>query len=101
MHRLHLLAARIIVTEDHVIHTAGSFFMIHYVASGKIMNRGTEASNHIVLGISIRDVPSRAGNVLYQTTTTPIPDILRPGEIADFSLAFSTDDLASYGGLPL
>ena len=54
-------AARIIVTEDHVIHTAGSFFMIHYVASRKIMNRGTEASNHIVLGISIRDAPSRAG----------------------------------------
>ena len=67
--------------------------MIHYVASRKIMNRGTEASNHIVLGISIRDAPSRAGNILYQTTTTPIPDILRPGETADFSLAFSTDNL--------
>ena len=50
------------------------------------MNRGTETSNHIVLGISIRDVPSRAGNVLYQTTTTPIPDILRPGEIASLRL---------------
>jgi hypothetical protein len=75
--------------------------MIHYVASGKIMNKGTETSNHMVLGISIRDAPSRAGNILYQTTTTPIPDILRPGEIADFSLAFSSDDLTSYGGLPL
>ena len=57
------------------------------------MNAGAETSNHIILGMSIRDVPFPGGNVLYQTTISPIPDILRSGETADFSLAFSSDDI--------
>jgi hypothetical protein len=77
--------------------TNGSGEPGQYVVSGHVINDGGNTSNVIQLLLLITN--NQTGNILYQTTFSPIPAILAPNEEGTFSQHFDTNtDLGGYTG---
>jgi hypothetical protein len=77
--------ARIQVVDYNLQHTEGQFFTIHYDLTGQVMNRGGMNSGPIVLGLTLTE----NGASVYQTTFSPTPSQLSPGQSAYFSQPIS------------
>jgi hypothetical protein len=83
-------------SNDYVGKTSGVIFVFHFVVSGHVINDGGSNSNPVQLQLVVTS--NQTGNILYQTTFSPMPAILAPNEEGMFSQPFSTDDLGGYTG---
>jgi hypothetical protein len=81
---------------DHETSRYGGIITERYVITGNVTNAGGSQSNPILVGITISDMD---GNILYTTNASTQPNILRPGERAQFSKNISDNDLEDYSGV--
>jgi hypothetical protein len=84
------------VLDFNAEQTSGIIFVFYFVVSGHVINDGGSNSNLVQLQLVITS--NQTGNILYQTTFSPMPAILAPNEEGTFSQPFSTDDLGGYTG---
>lgn len=84
------------VLDFNAEQTSGVIFVFHFVVSGHVINDGGSNSNPVQLQLVVTS--NQTGNILYQTTFSPMPAILAPNEEGTFSQPFSTDDLGGYTG---
>jgi hypothetical protein len=80
---------------DHRADVTGGFFNQQNVISGRVANSGEGESGPVTIGITITD-PSN--NILYTSTTSPQPSILKPGQEAPFTKYIRPDEMGGYDG---